>query len=180
MYFASGVNGSVDAPDGEDEFDEFDGDLPKSELGDAIRNGPNAYALGHDLIRVKFDPGERILYLESFFHLTALPDRDAANQQVARMAGSRTLGGVGMEWVRAMAVKLDAAQVSLSDSYRGRDSRDSVDLREAAQAELAASLLVEPAPHVQWNLYRLGTSNIESTHVRVHTMYQVDRGLVVG
>jgi hypothetical protein len=108
--------------------------VPRSVLGEAMHDG-NKYTLGktegsHSLITLSHQ-GD-ILHVVSFFH-GITPSMLAAAKAIAR-SKNRTLGSLGMEWIKAVAVALGAtvSRVGLQDAWEGPKGINSGDLKSAA------------------------------------------------
>jgi hypothetical protein len=123
--------------------------VPKSVLGTAkVREFPTRieYTLGdstgtYNLITLNHRG--RVLHLDSFFYGKTLcpPDLLAAAKAKATAEG-RTLGGLGMEWVQAVAMALGSSisNVSVDDGWMGPLNITSDHLIEAAKHLLDPTL----------------------------------------
>lgn len=86
------------------------------------------------LIELTVDRLHSSMHIDSFFNAID-PATTAAARATAR-AGGRTLGGVGMEWVKNVAVFFGVSEIHLADHFKGRGGIDSADLQDAARAAL--------------------------------------------
>jgi hypothetical protein len=114
--------------------------LPVSALGVTRDNGDGTYDLvagAHDLVSVRVDgrrDGRVDLEIDNFFWQQS-PEAMAAAR---RAAGRRTVAGLGMAWVRAVARRVGAVLVTISeDSWVGRGGITSPMLKADAAEVLA-------------------------------------------
>ena len=71
----------------------------------------------------------------SFFN-DCEPDIITQARATAKTSGGRTLGGLGMQWVREVAAFFKITDISLLDLYEGGDGSRSENLQNAALAAL--------------------------------------------
>lgn len=108
---------------------------PPSPLGEvsARKKSGNkiVFVLKPNLITVTVDTVTRSMYLDHFFYNASAEARTKA-RQIAKAAG-RTLGGLGMEWVKAVAESQGVTDIRLTDAWTGSDGIQSGDLKQAAK-----------------------------------------------
>lgn len=74
---------------------------------------------------------DRSITIETFFYNTPQSSVSAARKVAARYG--RTLPGMAMEWIKAVAVSVGAETINLQDAWRGFQGLSSSELKEAAR-----------------------------------------------
>lgn len=87
------------------------------------------------LITLQVDRKNFTMDIWSFFN-DCEPDIITQARATAKTSGGRTLGGLGMQWVKEVAVFFKITDISLLDLYKGGDGSRSENLQNAALAAL--------------------------------------------
>lgn len=109
--------------------------VPPSPLGMAsfrkLSSDTITFYLHPDLITVTVNTEAKSMFIDYFFYKATDESRNRA-RKIAKAAG-RTLGGLGMEWVKAVADSQGVTVIELTDSWTGADGLKSRDLMDAAK-----------------------------------------------
>lgn len=91
------------------------------------------------LIEVTVDPVTSSVFLDSFFYQTSKEVTSHARR--VALDSRRTLVGLGMEWVKAVADAYGCTKIHLQDSFRGTDGLTSRHLSSGAETALLLDIV---------------------------------------
>jgi hypothetical protein len=119
------------------------------------------------LVYVTLDTARGSIYIDSFFY-GALRSRVDEARKVAATYG-RTLPGMAMEWIRAVAVSVGATEVTLEDAWHGFEGLVSSDLTEAARIWKTTQYLLRRAERTNPDRFNSDSPDYVATYMdRIH------------